>query len=97
MASWLFGLKSHRNTSTFSKSLKLELMYLVINKSGQLRNLYVCIIFLIRFEVSQLTPNLYSIVAKFFLFVLFCSIFVVVVLVVCQSKSHQLRLFFFLR
>ena len=39
-------------------SLKLELTYLVIDKSGQLLNLYVCVVFLIRFEVSQPTPTL---------------------------------------
>ena len=48
----------NQSTSTFSKSLKLELIYLVINKSGQLLNLFVCVIFLIRFEVSQPTPTL---------------------------------------
>ena len=48
----------NQSTSTFSKSLKLELIYLVINKSGQLPNLFVCVIFLIRFEVSQPTPAL---------------------------------------
>ena len=48
----------NQSTSTFSKSLKLELIYLVINKSGQLPNLFVCVIFLIRFEVSQPTPTL---------------------------------------
>ena len=42
----------NQSTSTFSKSLKLELIYLVINKSGQLPNLFVCVIFLIRSEVS---------------------------------------------
>ena len=57
MASELFGLKSHRNTSTFSKSLKLALIYLIINISGQLLNLLVCVLFLIRFEVSQPTPT----------------------------------------
>ena len=59
MASWLFGLKLQKNTSTFSKSLKLELIYLVINKSGQLLKLLVCVIFLIRFEVSQPAPTLH--------------------------------------
>ena len=42
----------NQSTSTFSKSLKLELIYLVINKSGQLPNLFVCVIFQIRSEVS---------------------------------------------
>ena len=42
----------NQSTSTFSKSLKLELIYLVINKSGQLPNLFVCVIFLIRSKVS---------------------------------------------
>ena len=42
----------NQSISTFSKSLKLELIYLVINKSGQLPNLFVCVIFLIRSEVS---------------------------------------------
>ena len=42
----------NQSTSAFSKSLKLELIYLVINKSGQLPNLFLCVIFLIRSEVS---------------------------------------------
>ena len=42
----------NQSTSTFSKSLKLEWIYLIINKSGQLPNLFVCVIFLISSEVS---------------------------------------------
>ena len=58
----------NQSTSTFSKSLKLELIYLVINKSGQLPNLFVCVIFLIRFEVSQPTPTLPLPLPPLFLF-----------------------------
>ena len=40
---------------------------------------------------------IYRYSGKFVCLCFFCSSFVVVVVVVCQSRGHELRLFFFLR